>query len=115
MRRSKGVMDLDERYGRTERWCGVPVTYRQYQYLEAINSLWRKNLRSPTLQEIADEVGVVSRAAAFNMVSLLKRKRLVSYDGRNKTTRTLNGTLFTLGFDVMVSNGVCFMKWRLDE
>jgi len=79
-------------YGRNIPWGHQMITQRQYEYLEAINSFHRKNLRAPTLRELAKELGDLSKEGVRHMLQKLKQRGLVVWEA--DCARTLRTTGF---------------------
>ena len=99
------------RYGRTEPWKGTWVTPRQLEYLEAIETHWRKYMRAPTLREMAAQLGI-SHSAVTGMYERLKRRKLITQD---YVSMRRAGTLRTSQLKVRVVKGGMMLAWNRGE
>lgn len=52
----------------------IELTKRENEALNAINTLYDRLKFSPTIQEIADEMGLASKSTAFGYIERLEKK-----------------------------------------
>lgn len=62
--------------------------------------------RSPTMQKIADELGV-SKSTAYYYVNEMAEKGMLSYDGRTISTTSMQNSIYSVNRAPMIGNIVC--------
>lgn len=62
--------------------------------------------RSPTMQKIADELGV-SKSTAYYYINEMAEKGMLSYDGRTIATTSMQKSIYSVNRAPMIGNIVC--------
>lgn len=62
--------------------------------------------RSPTMQKIADELGV-SKSTAYYYINEMAEKGMLSYDGRTISTTSMQNSIYSVNRAPMIGNIVC--------
>ena len=62
--------------------------------------------RSPTMQKIADELGV-SKSTAYYYINEMAEKGMLSYDGRTIATTSMQKSIYSVNRSPMIGNIVC--------
>ncbi len=82
------------------------ITDRQAEYLEIINSFFRKNLRPPTFREVQNVMGLKSPASVSKM-----KMRLIGKGFLKETCGQQGCALVPIGIKIKFENGGCFIFW----